>query len=131
MAITPSRLQSYMLNIEFLRALSGVECIICGGEPLSGELIQQLRQVTCARIYNQYGPSETTVGVSCKLVSNTSIITAGAPMKNCKLYVLDEYLNALPIGAYESSLSAACVSEEATATTRTPLSRLSSRTRLN
>ncbi|HPE94970.1 MAG TPA: amino acid adenylation domain-containing protein, partial [Bacillota bacterium] len=110
MAITPSRLQSYMLNIEFLRALSGVECIICGGEPLSGELIQQLRQVTCARIYNQYGPSETTVGVSCKLVSNTSIITAGAPMKNCKLYVLDEYLNALPIGAYgKLFISGMCV----------------------
>lgn len=109
-AITPLRLEAYLSNPEFAQALINMEGIVCGGEPLMGDLVRKLEQVTKARIYNQYGPSETTIGVSCKCVNNSHSFSAGKPMANCSLYVLDEYLNPLPIGAVgDLYIGGACV----------------------
>ncbi len=109
-ATTPSRLKTCLKNKAFLNALSGVQSIVLGGEHLTGELIQQLKLHTDARIYNQYGPSEATIGVSYKLVNDASVISAGKPMNNCRLYVLDEHKMPLPIGAYgELYIGGVCV----------------------
>ena len=97
-AITPSRLKAYMNHPEFLRALKQIESFICGGEHLSGELIQLLKLHSRGRIYNQYGPSEATIGVSYQLMNDSPVITIGAPMPNCRLYILDSHLQPLPIG---------------------------------
>ena len=75
-----------------------MESIVCGGENFPTELLKKLKTCTGARIYNQYGPSETTVAVSMKEISQTDKITIGSPMGNCKLYVLDQWMNPLPIG---------------------------------
>ena len=99
-AITPSRLKAYMNHPEFLRALKQIESFICGGEHLSGELIQLLKLHSRGRIYNQYGPSEATIGVSYQLMNDSPVITIGAPMPNCRLYILDSHLQPLPIGVY-------------------------------
>lgn len=100
MALTPSRLSAYLKNPAFQRAVVRVESLICGGESISPALLHQIQLLTDARIYNQYGPSEATVGVSYKLLNGTNAITAGRPMDNCKLYVLDQYRHPLPIGVY-------------------------------
>ena len=71
---------------------------MCGGEAFPAELLKKLKICTNARIYNQYGPSETTVAVSMKEVSRADKITVGTPLGNCKMYVLDQWLNPLPIG---------------------------------
>ncbi len=97
---TPSRLGAYMKNPGFLAALRRVESIVCGGEAFPAYLLHQLRAATDARIHNQYGPSEATVGVSLALLDDAAAITAGKPMQNCRLYVLDEWLNPLPVGVY-------------------------------
>ena len=98
-AITPSRLEAYISNQEFAGALINMECIVCGGEPLTGDFLQKLEKYTKARIYNQYGPTETTIGVSCKRVSQSPSLSAGKPMQNCNLYVLDDNMKPLPVGA--------------------------------
>ncbi len=100
LALTPSRLQAYMKNPEFLQALKRVESIICGGEHLSGDLIQRLRFCSGAAIYNQYGPSEATIGVSYERMNDAPAITIGSPMPNCRMYVLDGHCQPLPIGVY-------------------------------
>jgi acyl-CoA synthetase (AMP-forming)/AMP-acid ligase II len=43
-------------------ALSHMERIVCGGEPLTSDFARKLERLTNARIYIQYGPSETTPG---------------------------------------------------------------------
>ena len=63
-------------------------------------ILKKLKNVSHARIYNQYGPSETTVGVSIGELSDAGRITAGRPMDNCRLYVLDAWMNPLPVGVY-------------------------------
>ena len=98
LATTPSRLSAFIRNSAFRKTLSRMERLVCGGEAFPTELLKRLKNLTNARIYNQYGPSETTVGVSIKELSHADKITAGRPMGNCRLYVLDQWLNPLPIG---------------------------------
>ena len=99
-SMTPSRLAAFMTEPEFVSAMSLMEVIICGGEAFSSDLLQNLLKCTRANIYNQYGPSEATVGVSLQLLNKSRGITAGKPMQNCRLYVLDNWMNPLPVGVY-------------------------------
>lgn len=99
-AMTPSRLAAFMKSDAFCAALRNMESILCGGEAFPAHLLKELKNITNARIYNQYGPTETTVGVSIKELSHARTITAGKPMDNCRLYVLDQWMNPLPEGVY-------------------------------
>ncbi len=110
LSITPSRLTAFLKEPVFCRAMRMMESIVCGGEAFPGELLKQLKTCTCARIYNQYGPSETTVGVTVKELGDASAITIGKPMQNCRMYVLDPWMNPLPAGVYgELYISGLCV----------------------
>ena len=100
LSTTPSRMSAFLKDEAFSQAMAGMESIVCGGEAFPSDLLQRLRLDTPARIYNQYGPSETTVAVSIKQLNHASAITAGSPMSNCKLYILDNWGNPLPIGVY-------------------------------
>jgi len=99
-SMTPSRLNAFLQSPAFCRALRKLESIVCGGEAFPAELLKKLKKLCSARIYNQYGPSETTVGVSLKELSHAEKITAGRPMGNCRLYVLDKWMNPLPVGGH-------------------------------
>lgn len=100
LSTTPSRMSAFLKDEAFRQAMVGMESIVCGGESFPSDLLQRLRLDTPARIYNQYGPSETTVAVSIKQLNDADAITAGGPMSNCKLYILDNWGNPLPIGVY-------------------------------
>lgn len=100
LSTTPSRLTAFLKEPAFKAAMVGMESVVCGGEAFPSDLLQALRLCTRARIYNQYGPSEATVAVSLKLLNDAPAITAGGPMANCKLYILDNWGNPLPIGVF-------------------------------
>ena len=100
LSTTPSRLSAFLRDSAFKAAMARIESVVCGGEAFPSDLLQRLQLATQARIYNQYGPSEATVAVSLKQLNGSPVITAGAPMTNCKLYVLDNWGNPLPIGVY-------------------------------
>jgi len=97
-SLTPSRLSAFLRVDAFKNVMWKMESIVCGGEAFPHELLKKIKECSLAHIYNQYGPSETTVAVSMKELSQADKITAGAPLGNCKLYVLDEHMNPLPIG---------------------------------
>ncbi len=99
-SLTPSRLSAYLQNPIFRKVMWRMESIVCGGEHFPTELLKKLKSCTQARIYNQYGPSETAVAVSMKELSRAEKITVGSPMGNCKLYVLDRWMNPLPVGGH-------------------------------
>ena len=100
LSMTPSRLSAFLQSSAFCRAMYSLESIVCGGEAFPAELLKKIKRLSNARIYNQYGPSETTVGVSLKELSHADKITAGRPMGNCRLYVLDKWMNPLPTGGF-------------------------------
>lgn len=78
-----------------------IETILFIGEPLPGELVRRLyRESNVRRIFNQYGPTETTwyclqspVGADCD-----DHPPLGRPVANMKMYVLDKYGNPVPQG---------------------------------
>ncbi|HYU00407.1 MAG TPA: amino acid adenylation domain-containing protein [Gemmatimonadales bacterium] len=72
---------------------------LCGGEPLSPELADQLlRRV--GSLWNLYGPTETTVWSAASPVRRGQFqITIGLPLANTQLHVLDARLQPVPTGA--------------------------------
>ncbi len=74
----------------------------CGGEALTPQLYARLRRVSDARMYHGYGPAETTIGVSCRVLEPGEdaggTVTIGRPNPNARLYVLDSRLRPAPVG---------------------------------
>ncbi|NLM20865.1 MAG: amino acid adenylation domain-containing protein, partial [Peptococcaceae bacterium] len=93
--VTPSKMSIILLNPSVLNKLSH---ILIGGEPLTESLLNKIKAVTKAKIYNMYGPTEATIWSSVKRMDNCNQITIGSPLSNTKYYILDKYLQPLPIG---------------------------------
>ncbi|GCE00305.1 non-ribosomal peptide synthetase [Embleya hyalina] len=81
---------------------------LCGGEALPGPLAERIR-ARVARLWNVYGPTETTIWSAAHLVEHTpappgpdtpdpAAPPLGRPLLNTSLYVLDNRLAAVPIG---------------------------------
>ena len=94
---TPTKMRLYISDPNDLEYLQGIKAIILGGESLPLDLYNELRKITPARIYNNYGPAETTVWSSIKEMTDSSI-TVGKPIANTQIYILDHENNLLPIG---------------------------------
>ncbi|MDJ0843783.1 amino acid adenylation domain-containing protein [Crocosphaera sp.] len=72
--------------------------MLTGGEALSQELANQLLR-RGYRLYNVYGPTETTIWSLCDCISNDQEkIAIGRPINNTKVYILDTHLQPVPIG---------------------------------
>lgn len=95
---TPSRMLQYMESGTFCRALSGCRVVMSGGEAYSMQLLEKLRQVTCARIFNTYGPTEITVSCNACELTDRDRITVGRPLLNYVEYIADSDGNLLPPG---------------------------------
>lgn len=98
---TPSMAQMLLLDEATAEALSGVRHLMLGGEALPGSLVNTLRGVTDARIQNMYGPTETTIWSTTRMLDKVDAATApiGTPIANTQVYVLDDNLAPLPAGA--------------------------------
>ena len=71
---------------------------VSGGEVLSGELAQRLRDKTKA-LWNAYGPTETTVWSSARHSRpEDDVVPIGRPLANAQFYVMDERQQAVPPG---------------------------------
>ena len=80
--------------------------LLCGGEALSYELSCQLL-ASGQKLWNLYGPTETTIwstrfcaerSSSKKEQYSKQPIAIGRPIANTQLYILDSYLQPVPIG---------------------------------
>jgi amino acid adenylation domain-containing protein len=73
--------------------------VLCGGEALPLDLAHQLLSKV-ASLYNMYGPTETTVWSSVyEIKPHHSLISIGRPIANTQIYLLDEHLQLVPVGA--------------------------------
>lgn len=86
--------------------LLGIEQVLIGGEALSSQHVKQAyNTLPASEIINGYGPTEATTFATNYLIprdidgSNTGNIPIGRPIANTKLYVLNRFLNPVPIGA--------------------------------
>ncbi len=95
---TPSRWQTWLTSDDFCQAISRVDICRAGGEKFSDQLLNQLRSVTKARIFNCYGPTEITVASNNKELTHAPMVTVGKPQLNVKEFVVDQDGNELPVG---------------------------------
>lgn len=94
---TPTKMRSFLFDKNELDYLSVLRAVILGGEELSRELCAELKKYTDAKIYNIYGPAETTVWSALTLADENDI-TIGKPVANTRIYILDDNLKPLPVG---------------------------------
>jgi amino acid adenylation domain-containing protein len=71
--------------------------ILCGGEALPKDLVSKLTSRSSA-LWNMYGPTETTIWSTVKLIESAEDISIGKPIANTQVYILDENLNNLTDG---------------------------------
>ncbi|MET9831646.1 amino acid adenylation domain-containing protein [Streptomyces sp. NPDC006385] len=71
--------------------------VLCGGEALPGDLADALVART-RRVWNVYGPTETTIWSSIDGVTEGQPVTIGRPLANTRMYVLDERMTPVPPG---------------------------------
>ena len=84
--------------------LANLNTVIVGGENMPAELVvQHHARARHAVLYNEYGPTETTVMCCAHRVAEPAAadwrpIPIGKALSPSKLYLLDEYLNPVPLG---------------------------------
>ncbi len=72
--------------------------MLCGGEALPRALADRLLDKG-ARLWNVYGPTETTIwSSSWRVEPGKAPISIGRPIANTRLYVLDKRLRPVPVG---------------------------------
>jgi len=76
-----------------------VRVVNLAGEPLRRELVDQLyRTGTVERVYDLYGPSETTTYSTFVRRTEDGLATIGRPIANTRIYILDPNLQPVPLG---------------------------------
>ncbi|MFM9591743.1 non-ribosomal peptide synthetase [Streptomyces scabiei] len=103
--ITPTHLEAVFAVAEDPRKLLPREALVLGGEPFGWGTYNMLKAFPGDyRLYNHYGPSETTVGVLCGQITSPEIaglastVPLGKPMRHARVYVLDSERRPVPVG---------------------------------
>lgn len=94
---TPSAIKALCTNDAYAKMLGRIKVLILAAEKFSSGLYGYLRTMTEAEIFNGYGPSETTVGVSIGKIDSEDIYI-GKPIANTQIYIVDKFLRPVPIG---------------------------------
>jgi fengycin family lipopeptide synthetase D len=96
--VTPSRLKLIMDSKEYALFLREIRELMVGGEAFPLHLFEQLKQVFAGKIYNLYGPAETTVWSTLKDLTGMETVTIGRPIANTMIEIVDGYFKPQPIG---------------------------------
>ncbi len=97
--MVPTLLNALIESPRFCR--SPLAEVFSGGEELPESLARRvLERMPHMKLYNQYGPTETTINVSCFAYEpgEPGRVPIGKPIANTSLYILDELMNPVPIG---------------------------------
>ena len=97
---TPSMAGLLLLHPKAESALSGLQKMLVGGENLPLHLGQRLKPMVGGQVINVYGPTETVIwSSSWALPEDMATVAIGSPLANTQLYILDENMEPLPVGA--------------------------------
>ncbi|WP_066501691.1 non-ribosomal peptide synthetase [Abyssisolibacter fermentans] len=96
--VTPSRLKLLTENGNHWTHLKKLKELMIGGEILSKELFESIKNNLQTRIYNLYGPTEATVWSTVRNLTNETEINIGTPILNTQIYIVDKYNNLQPLG---------------------------------
>jgi precorrin-6B methylase 2 len=90
-----------LLEEDGFRACRSLRRVICGGEPLPSQLRDRFFEFFNAELHNIYGPTEATIGATywtCLPGQTSSTVPIGRPIANTRVYLVDRWMNPVPIG---------------------------------
>ena len=93
---TPSRFSTIFENKENLEFVKNITDILVGGESIGNKLLTKMQRLTKARIFNMYGPTETTIWSTVKELTKEKSISIGKPIANTQCYILNKNQKLLP-----------------------------------
>ena len=94
---TPSVMQIFVNNIDSIPALRNLRYLTLTGEQVPLNLVNRLKDLCNVTIYDGYGPTETYYCTLSEVKGD--FITIGKPSYNDQMYILDNNLKPVPVGA--------------------------------
>lgn len=99
MTTTPTYLSNMIDLPQLQEAMAGIKVFDVGAEAFPPALYDKIRSVNPdAYIMNGYGPTETTISCTMKIMTDNKKITIGAPNGNVKVFVVNKENEVLPDG---------------------------------
>ncbi|NLE82774.1 MAG: LLM class flavin-dependent oxidoreductase, partial [Rhodococcus sp.] len=97
---TPSVMSAIVQDEDGVAAMTNLRSLLVGGEQFpSGLAAELVRTLPRTRIYNMYGPTETTIWSTCWRVEEPERgIVIGRPIANTQVHVVDDAGALCPIG---------------------------------
>ncbi|MEW6067031.1 MAG: amino acid adenylation domain-containing protein [Nitrospirota bacterium] len=96
----PSMLQLFV-DANNVEKCDSLRQVFCSGEALPVNLQNRFFAKLNAKLHNLYGPTEAAVDVTyweCQKNTNLKTVPIGRPVANTKIYILDRYMQPVPIG---------------------------------
>ncbi len=97
---TVSRIKAFVDNPAFAPALKQLKCVLSGGENYPVQMLEDIRAKSGARIYNMYGPTETTIWSTSKDLTASDYVNIGNPIANTQVFILNNEDKLQPYGVY-------------------------------
>jgi natural product biosynthesis luciferase-like monooxygenase protein len=100
MQCTPTFMRSVLNDAEVRSIVAGLRILLMGGESVPKALVEEVKQLGVGKVMNMYGPTETTIWSSAyELSSKDRGVRIGGPIANTKLFLVDDDLQPVPVGA--------------------------------
>jgi len=96
--VTPSRLTMLTENEKSAGTLLYLKYLLVGGEAFPESLLEKTRKIAANKIYNLYGPTETTIWSTVKDVTKGKSLNIGKPIANTRVYILGKNRTLQPAG---------------------------------
>ena len=93
--ITPAHV--FLLDVNLLKKATP-KTFILGGEALTEKQIEHLRNNQGCRIYNEYGPTEATIGSIVHLIEDDNLPVIGKPIPGLTALIVSQNNDILPVG---------------------------------
>jgi amino acid adenylation domain-containing protein len=97
--VTPSRLDQLLeANKQGLNILKQLKVLLVGGEALSETLAAKLNTLVPTKVFNVYGPTETTIWSSATEIGASVKVSIGSPLHGEHIYIIDSKMQLCPVG---------------------------------
>lgn len=98
--IVPTRLQAILNEVKRTNKniFKEIKAIMIGGEAFNKKIVDDLKEFYKGKIYNMYGPTETTIWSSVKDITVSEDIVLGGPIANTQIYILNEFMKPVTFG---------------------------------
>ena len=101
LCIVPSLLQAVIATGALPETFASLRMVAAGGEVLQPAEASELMRTWGCEVVNQYGPTETTMMACVHRIAPADLsgpIPIGRPLDNTRVFLLDRYLNEVPMG---------------------------------